>query len=72
MQLSVCDPQRLAGSQHRLDDPLQHCLPGNQLPNPRHKPGFADLAHLQSEPAQVSVPDEFSLNVPIENSLIGV
>src|SRR5512132_1699652 len=61
MQLSVFDPQRLACPQHRLNDPIQHGLPGHQLPNTRHKPGFAHLPHLQPEPAQDAANAELNI-----------
>ena len=48
----VLGPQRLAGTQHRLDHPLQHRLARDQLTDPSREPALAHLAELEAEPAQ--------------------
>ena len=52
MQLAELRPERLAGLQHGLCDPLQHRMPRDQGAHPRRELPFADRAHLQPEATQ--------------------
>ena len=51
MQLGEFAPHRLARRQQRLDDLLQHGVPGSQLPDARRQLAAAHVADLQPEAA---------------------